>query len=101
MVTPGATISVALTVAPGVTSAPMAHALTKFRTSNGLSMEQVAKLAGTTRQSIFRIESGGQTPSLALVQRLIDASSGSLSADDFLPSAQSTKPPTHANGQAA
>lgn len=63
----------------------MTHPLTKFREKSGLSMDQVAKLADTSRQSIHRIENGDQTPSLRLVARLIGASGGKLRADDFLP----------------
>lgn len=63
----------------------MNHPMTNFRKKTAISKERLAKLAGTTRQTIHRIESGEQTPSLDLVARLIAASEGALSADDFLP----------------
>ena len=61
------------------------HPLTIYRSTAGLSMKAMAMLSGTTRVSIFRIEKGRQWPSLALVRRLISASEGKLSANDFLP----------------
>jgi DNA-binding XRE family transcriptional regulator len=64
----------------------MTHPLTKFREKTGLSMDQVAKAASTSRQTIHRIENWGQSPSLALVARLIAASDNRLRADDFMPS---------------
>ena len=85
MVTPDVTILLALTVTRGVTSLSMDHPLTKYRTDFSLSMDQVAKSAGTTRQTIHRIESRDMTPSLGLVARLIEASGRRLRADDFLP----------------
>ena len=72
----------------------MTHPLTQFRAETGLSMDELAKAAQTTRQSIFRIEKGGQTPSLGLVGRLIEASGGKLSADDFLPPTPDPEAPT-------
>ena len=66
----------------------MTHPLATFRQKSGLSKEALAKRVGTTRQSIHRIEAGKQTPSLALVSRLIEIAkeeSRDLRADDFLP----------------
>ncbi len=65
----------------------MGHALVKFRQDWGLSCAELASRAGTSRQTIHRIEAGKQTPSLALVSRLIAISAGGLRADDFLPDA--------------
>jgi len=63
----------------------MVHPLTQYRLAEGLSGEAVAKRAGTSRQTIHRIESGAQFPSLTLIRRLIDATGGAVTADDFLP----------------
>ena len=79
----------------------MAHPLTDFRTESGLSMDQVAKSAGTTRQTIHRIENAQQTPSLDLVGRLIAVSGGKLRADDFLPSAATPAPSNEAVTESA
>lgn len=61
----------------------MEHPLTTFRARKSLSRAAVAELAKTTRQTIFRIEAGQQTPSLGLVQRLVEVSGGELRGDDF------------------
>lgn len=62
----------------------MAHALTKYREDAGLSKAKLAALAGTTRQTIHRIEAGEQTPSLALVRRLLNVTGRKVRADDFM-----------------
>lgn len=61
------------------------HALARYRREKSLSLDDMAKLAGTSRQSIHRIEQGTQTPSMALVARLIEATRGKVRAVDFLP----------------
>lgn len=63
----------------------MAHPLTQYRLATGTSREALAKAAGTSRQTIHRIEAGEQSPSLDLVARLIDATGRAVSAADFLP----------------
>lgn len=61
----------------------MAHPLAVFREKSGLSKQEIAARAKTTRQTIHRIESGDQLPSLGLVRRLMDVTG--LRADDFVP----------------
>lgn len=61
------------------------HPLAQYRTRKGYSREKVAKDAGTTRQTVYRIEHGEQVPSLTLVGRFVALSGGELSANDFLP----------------
>ncbi len=85
MVTRGVTISLYIGVVPGVTCRTMQHPLTRFRETAGISQAELARRANTTRSSINRIERGGQTPSMDLVRRLVDASERRLRADDFLP----------------
>lgn len=68
-----------------------AHPLVQFRELSKLSRAEVAKLAKTTRQTIYRIETGDQTPSLDLVGRLVrvaEAKGGTLTANDFLPAGE-------------
>lgn len=63
------------------------HPLTRFRQASNLSRAELARLAGTSRQTIHRIEAGKQTPSLALVGRLVKLAKDEcrdLSANDFL-----------------
>jgi transcriptional regulator with XRE-family HTH domain len=60
------------------------HPLRRFRTQRKLSMECVAVAVGVSKATISRIETGRQTPTLGIVERLIDFSEGALSADSFL-----------------
>jgi DNA-binding XRE family transcriptional regulator len=62
----------------------MEHALTTYRLSAKVSREQIAKAVGTSRQTIYRIESWQQMPSLDLVSRIIEATGRAVSAYDFL-----------------
>lgn len=65
----------------------MAHPLTRYRHEHGLSVEAMAKLADTTRQTIFRIENGGQTPSIDMAKKIIAATGGKLTGEDLIPDA--------------
>lgn len=60
------------------------HPLRTYRKDKGISLEAIAAKAKVTRTSLSRIERGLQTPSLDLVGRIITATDGALSADDFL-----------------
>ena len=69
------------------------HPLTRFRQATKLSRAELARLAGTSRQTIHRIEAGKQTPSLALVGRLVKLAKDEcreLRADDFLPASEAS-----------
>ena len=66
----------------------MEHPLTRYRKKHAVSKAEVARLAGTTRQTIHRIETGAQVPSLSLVGRIITATGDRVSAADFLPQMQ-------------
>lgn len=73
------------------------HALDTYLRSRGESLRSLAARAGTTATSLSRIINYQQTPSLGLVRRLVAASEGHLSADDFLAEA----PPAPSNSEAA
>ena len=75
----------------------MEHALKRFRLSANISADQLAKAAGTSRQTIHRLENGHQVASLWLVSRLIKATGGAVTADDFLPG----ETPPHQHSDAA
>lgn len=62
----------------------MTHPLEQYRSEAKLTRDALAKRAGTSRQTIHRIEVGGQTPSLNMIRKLVKASGGELSADDFM-----------------
>jgi len=59
--------------------------LREYRISLGLSQADLAASVGVQKATISRIEKGKRTPSMGLVARIVEASDGALSADDFLP----------------
>jgi transcriptional regulator with XRE-family HTH domain len=61
------------------------HPLRLYRDRAGLSLEELANACGSTRATLSRIENGLQNPSLALIERIRDATCGAVRADDFLP----------------
>ena len=61
--------------------------LKQYRTAKGLSQEDFAKSVGVQKAAISRIEQGKRVPSMGLVARIVEASDGELSANDFMPPA--------------
>jgi transcriptional regulator with XRE-family HTH domain len=61
------------------------HPLRLYRDRASISLEELAKQCGSTRATLSRIENGLQSPSLALIERIRDATGGAVRADDFLP----------------
>jgi transcriptional regulator with XRE-family HTH domain len=61
------------------------HALRNWRVSQGLTQQDVAQMADTTRATICRIELRVEDPSFHLIKRLVRASAGAVTANDFLP----------------
>lgn len=60
------------------------HPLRTFRMQRRLSLESVASAVKVSKATISRIETGRQTPTLGVIERLIEFSEGALSADSFL-----------------
>jgi DNA-binding XRE family transcriptional regulator len=63
---------------------PGSHPLRIWRLANDFTVAGLGALAGLSSATVSRIENGRQTPSLAMVKRLIKASGGALAAGDFL-----------------
>jgi transcriptional regulator with XRE-family HTH domain len=61
------------------------HPLREYRKKLGLSLDEIAARAGTTKSSVSRIELYQISPPLALVGRLVHATDGWLRPDDFMP----------------
>ena len=55
-----------------------AYQLARLRLLRGLTQQEVAQLVGTAQSSIARLESGRGQPSLALLQRVVEALGGRL-----------------------
>lgn len=66
------------------------HPLRTHLRETGQTLEAFAVKVGTSAPSLSRILTGKQTPSLALVGRILRAAGGKLTADDFLPGQSST-----------
>lgn len=63
----------------------MTHALRSFRSEADITLDVLAEQVGVSKGQLSKIENGRSLPSLDLVARLVAASGGRLSADDFLP----------------
>lgn len=59
------------------------HPLTSYRRRAGLSLDELAQRAKTTKSWLSRIEGGTDKPGPGLIERLISASGGEISANDF------------------
>lgn len=60
------------------------HPLRRYRQERGIKINDLARETHVHKATISRIERGKQTPSVALVRRLISASGGTLSSEDFM-----------------
>lgn len=60
------------------------HPMRIYRRKNGLALDAIARAAKVSRGTVSRIETGKQNPSVELMRRLIRASAGELSAQDFI-----------------
>lgn len=60
------------------------HPLKTYRDERGLTMAAFARIAGTSESTISRVESGQLQPTFPLLRRLVDATDGSVSADQLL-----------------
>lgn len=67
------------------------HPLRSYRVKAGLSLEELAKSVGVSKASLSRIEKRKQAPSLGLVEKLIGACDGKISASDFLSDPEGTR----------
>lgn len=57
--------------------------LRKWRTKRGLSLRQLAELAGVSFVTLYRIEAGKISPTVAMLERLAKALG--ISVRDFFP----------------
>jgi DNA-binding XRE family transcriptional regulator len=56
----------------------------RYRRERGLPLDVLARAADVSRGTISRIETGKQNPSIGLMRKLIAASGGELSPQDFM-----------------
>ncbi|MEJ0094521.1 MAG: helix-turn-helix transcriptional regulator [Methylocella sp.] len=60
------------------------NALRKFRVEAGLSLKQLADSCQSTSATLSRVERGRQTPSFDLLERIMGATGGAVTPNDFL-----------------
>jgi transcriptional regulator with XRE-family HTH domain len=60
------------------------HPMRRYRRIKGIPLEALAQATNISRGTLSRIETGKQNPSVDLMRRLIAASDGVLSANDFV-----------------
>ncbi|WP_041344925.1 helix-turn-helix transcriptional regulator [Nitrobacter sp.] len=58
------------------------HPLKAYRKAQGMTLEELASRVGTTKSWLSRIESG-EPPGSSLIGRLVAASDGQLTPNDF------------------
>lgn len=58
--------------------------LRQWRTDAGLSTRAFAERVGSTSATISRLETGAQTPSMALASRIAEFTKGAVTANDFM-----------------
>lgn len=64
--------------------ASMTHPIKAYRAQRGLSLQQLAERARTTRSTVSRIEAGLLKPSFDLLDRITAATGGEVSADAII-----------------
>jgi transcriptional regulator with XRE-family HTH domain len=62
----------------------MKHPMRRYREERGITLATLAARSGVAKGTLSKIENGLRDPSLSLIRRIIDATDGALSADDFL-----------------
>lgn len=77
------------------------HPLKAYRDRNGISLAKLAEAAGTTRQSLFRIEAGTQSPTLEMMARICAATDNEVTANDFMSANRVSNSPAPASPEAA
>lgn len=67
------------------------HPLIEYARQNGISMDALAKEAGTSRTTLYRIIEGEQNATVGLLQRIVNATKGEVTLASLLPKAASSR----------
>ncbi len=79
----------------------MKHPLTAYRTQHSLTLEGFGALVGATKSAVFKWEAGG-VPRRAVLARIVSATNGALSPNDFFSMPNGVeRPAPQAAGEAA
>lgn len=66
----------------------MTHPLARYLSRHGLSLRAFAQEAETTATTLSRIINYKQSPSMAMMGKISDATNGAVQPNDFRPPAQ-------------
>lgn len=72
------------------------NALKRYREARGLYQHELAKVLGTTTATVSRIETGIRYPSVKLMRRIMAATNGAITPNDFVMQATSEQSGTGA-----
>lgn len=61
------------------------HPLIRYSRDAGKSVMEIAKDAGCSRMTLYRLVRGEQNATIDLLKRVSDATGGAVTAADFLP----------------
>jgi DNA-binding phage protein len=61
------------------------HPLIAYAKKSGKTVTRIAREASCSRQTLYRVMSGEQNPTLALLVRISAATNGAVTPNDFLP----------------
>lgn len=61
------------------------HPLLAYSRSSGKTVHQIAREAGCSRMTLYRLMKGEQNATIGLLQRVSEATNGAVSAEDFFP----------------
>jgi transcriptional regulator with XRE-family HTH domain len=76
----------------------MEHPLRRYRERHQLSQDELAAASQTTKATISRIERGVRLPSWEMLKRIVAATGGELSANDFQPPPDGDEQPNSGSG---
>lgn len=60
------------------------HPLRRWRSKQGLSLREFAEQIAVTKGTVSRYESGRRRPEWAVLDRIVKATRGAVTADDFM-----------------
>lgn len=72
------------------------HPLLEYIRSSGTPLRHIAKTAGCSRMTLYRLMRGEQNATIGLIQRVSAATNGAVAAEDFFPQTA----PEHKQGAA-
>jgi len=67
----------------------MEHPLVTYAEKSGRGITEIAKAAGVSRMTLYRLMKGEQNATISLLERVSEATNGEVPASAFLPASSS------------